>query len=437
MTTPYTSSVSRISALEHEISVTVPALGVNKHLDRVYNEISREARIPGFRPGKVPRSILEKKFSKSALESAKEKLISESFPQALEEHKISPVGNPQIVEVKDVQGNADFSYRIKVEVLPEIEVKDINNLKVSFTPRKFNEADIEAELESARRTHATYVPVEGRSQIQEGDLVDLTYQATCEGKKIEALSHSGRVKFIEDEINSAVFAELTGKSVPCEFSVDYVMDSESDDEEFRGKTAVISGSVQSIKEMKLPALDDEFARDLSSSFTDLEALKGYIRTTLQARLVQQNINNLHRAVSEALIAENPMEIPPLLIENQARNLAWENLSFLGEKKARAFLQEHGSGIIEECKAEARKQIHASMLCMKIAQKNNLSVSEDEIKDAITNEVYRKNLKEAELKKYLTQDRVDSIKQSLLMEKTLQLVASLADKSTAKAASSNV
>lgn len=421
------SRINQISTVEKELFVTVPANLVKKSVDKAYVQIAKEARLPGFRPGKAPRALLEQKFSVSAARHALEDVISVSLREVLAENKIISVSQPSITRTDDFAAGKDFSYDVKVECVPEISLADYDGLKLNVTKFSFDDTDVEKELASVQKMFAPYVQVEGRDSIQDGDFVEGSFIAAFEGVEIAGMSHqeSGLISLNEGEIFPELRVELLTKSVPCDFSVEVLISNDFQDENLRGKIATVTGSAKAIKELKLPTLDDEFARDVSSQFQDLAALKEFITKRLEGEKQQREKDSLFNSVADALLKDNPLEVPPSMIAEQAREIAAQSLGQFGKQEADEFWRMNGEKLFEACKERAKRGLQVLMLSQAIADKENIQLTNEELSEGINKEISRRHLKQAEISKLFNREGVQLFGQQMRADKALELVASRA------------
>jgi len=229
----------------------------------------------------------------------------------------------------------------------------------------------------------------------------------------------------DKELFPEVHAALLNQSVPCDFAVSVIVKEDSPFEKFRGKTLKVSGSVRALKTLKIPALDDEFARDVSSEFKDLEELKEFVKMRLDRERQQRDKNALFESVAEFLVKANHLEIPPSMVEEQARAIAAESLAYFSKEEAQKFWEVNGENMLASCKEKARNSLHIMMLAQAIADKEKIEVTQEEISAEIGQEIARRNMKRAEVEKTFTQDRVRIVAQQLRIDKALEFVASKA------------
>ena len=156
------SEIKDLSSVERELAIVVPGDTVAKELDRAYKELSMKVKLKGFRPGKVPRYVLEQYYKKETEQQVLEKVVNSSFRQAIKNHEISPVNNPAVQAPSELIAGMDFSYSAKVEVKPVIDLKNWEGLALDKTVYTVSDQDIDAELARMREAHAKVAPVVGR-----------------------------------------------------------------------------------------------------------------------------------------------------------------------------------------------------------------------------------------------------------------------------------
>jgi len=244
---------------KREVELEIPAENVQKAAEKVARDIARVARVPGFRPGKAPITLIRRRFAEDIQGEVVQSLVPEYLEKALDEKKMTPVTRPEVDQVQFKEGEP-LKFRAVFEVLPDFELGDYKNLQVSIDEIKIGDEQVEKTIEEMRERGASYVPVEGRS-AKDGDYVLLKLIGTPAegGEPIQAdniLCHLGGEETLEsftENLRGANPGET--KQFESRYPDDYP------DQKLAGKTYNYSVDVQGIKEKKLPELNDEFAKD--------------------------------------------------------------------------------------------------------------------------------------------------------------------------------
>ncbi|MGH9573964.1 MAG: trigger factor [Candidatus Acidiferrales bacterium] len=302
---------------KREIELEIPADNVQKAADKITRDIARVARIPGFRPGKAPATLVRRRFASDIEGEVVQSLVPEYLRKALDEKRILPVTDPQVDKVEFKEGEP-LRFHAIFEVLPEFTLADYRNLEVQIDAVDVNDEQVEKTIEELRERGSTFVPVEGRA-IQDGDYAQIKLHGTPHGggDPVEAdniLCHVGA------EETLASFSEnLRGASVGETKQFEATYPDDYPDESLKGKTYTYKIEVEGIKEKKLPELNDEFAKDATGEgggIATLDELRKKIRVDLEAAKEQRQTAQAREKVLEALIKRNEFPVPESLVEGQ-------------------------------------------------------------------------------------------------------------------------
>jgi trigger factor len=302
---------------KREIELEIPAENVTKATEKVARDLARVARIPGFRPGKAPVTLIRRRFAEDIQGEVLQSLVPEFLEKALDEKKMIPVTRPEVDKVEFKEGEP-LKFRAVFEVLPEFELGDYKNVEVQIDPIEAGEAQIDKAVEEMRERAATFIPVEGRP-AKDGDFVLMKLNGTPvgEGEPVEAdniMCHVGAEETLEsftENLRGANAGET--KKFRTEYPADYP------DEKLKGKTYDYSVEVQSIKEKKLPEVNDEFAKEVAgeaAGVSSLAEMRKKILENLQASKEEQQSGQAKDKILEALVAKHDFPVPQALVEHQ-------------------------------------------------------------------------------------------------------------------------
>ena len=273
--------------------------------------VQREARLPGFRKGKVPRGMIKLHFADDVKQEVARRLIPDVYRQAISEAHIRPVEEPDLQDVR-LEENAPLSFSAVVQIKPAIALGTYRGLSVHHEPKPFRDEEVDEAIAELREQHAEFHGVERAADLK--DLVIVDYTLTPEG--MEPRSETGYSFLVGQgqvmrEIEEAVIGLLPGttRQVGVRFPDDHR------NEGLRGKSGEASVSLREVKEKALPALDDDFAKTVGP-FETLDALRGALRQELEARRARENRRALEEAVADALIAAHQVEVPEALVLRQ-------------------------------------------------------------------------------------------------------------------------
>ncbi len=302
---------------KREIELEIPADNVQKASEKVARDIARLARIPGFRPGKAPVTLVRRRFAEDIQGEVMQSLVPEYLEKALDEQKLVPVTKPEIDHVQFKEGEP-LKFRAVFEVLPEFELGDYKNLQVQVDEIQMGDEQVAKALEEMRERVASYVPIEGRAS-KDGDYVLIKLMGTPVGggDPIQAdniLCHLGGEETLESftrNLRGASAGEI--KQFESRYPDDYP------DPKLAGKTYNYSVNVLDVKEKKLPELNDEFAKDAAGEqggIATLAELRQKVRENLDAAKEHEQTSQAREKILEKLVQQHDFPVPDALIESQ-------------------------------------------------------------------------------------------------------------------------
>jgi len=322
------SSVKKLKNCKHSLEVSLSAEKVQQAFDEVYSDLGKYASVPGFRKGKAPRDLLKLHYSKTAREEVLKKLIPETYEKILEEHKLDPIGYPDVTDVK-LDEKEGFSYRASIETRPEFNLKNYKGLHLKRKSAEVTEADLAKNLEHLREMYSQSVPKEGSSAIPPPKVVD------------------------------------------GEISPNF-----SQDKNFGGQE----------KEKVLPSLDDEFAKDLG--FESLEKMKEAVKENLKSKLEQDSQADLDVQIIDRLLDNVDFEVPETLVDSEKQRLMKDvemrvkYVEALQKKESpdkKFALEEKDKKELEQnALKQAVRQVKAFFVLDKIARAEKIYLKEEEI-----------------------------------------------------------
>ncbi len=371
---------SRISPVVMELSVEVAADEVKVEIEKAYSTLQKKARVRGFRPGKAPRQVLAHLYGAQVMSDVVNALVNDTLPKVLVEQKFQPINQPQVEAGKFDQA-ASFSYKARFEVTPEIGEVSYEGLELSRPPVAVGEDAVVEQLEMLRKQHAAMKAPEPARPAQKGDVVTVDFTLDVDGVALK----DGGGQGVQLEIGSGqtvpeLDAGLVGKNVDEEFEAETKFPAEHPREELRGKTAKFHVKVKDIKERVLPALDDEFAKDVGN-FQTLVELRADIHTKLEKMVKDRSDTVLAEQIVEQLGQKNPVPVPPSLVEQQCRMMEMEllqNARRMGQRPTQADFQK----IHDQVHADSEKKVRAGLLMAAIAQKLGIQVVDADIAKGI-------------------------------------------------------
>ena len=415
------ASVEEISPVKRKISVEIPGDEVVKEVDSFYKDLGKKAKIKGFRPGKVPRNILERYFKDYVKAEVIQKLIEESYPKALSETELQPV-SPPTIDPGEFAGGKPFQYSAVFEIKPDIKLEGYVGLKVEGKKEEVKDEEVEQRLKALQNLHANLTTITEARPIQAGDYVIVDYDAYAEGKPLEG----GKAVDFTVEVGSGQFIptfeeRLIGLKLEEEKDIEVTFPADYGYQKWAGKTVSFHVKIKEIKAKILPPLDDEFAKDLGdSSLEELKAkLKGEIEKEKALALEQQLKNH---AVDQ-LVEGNPFEVPESLVEEQAKAMVSDTkLRLAAQGVALKNLGVSEEKLQGDYRAVAQKQVKTFLILEKIASQEGIAVTDEEAEARLKEISERMHQPFDTVKRYYEKNNLlPEVKAGILRDKTLNFL----------------
>jgi trigger factor len=413
------SQISEISPVLVQVSVEVPWLDVEKAMEGSYSQLGRTAKVKGFRPGKVPRSVLKQLFGSKVKQDVVNTLIEASLGRAVEQHKLTVVSVPPLEAVPVVKQGEPLNFTAKLEVRPKIEKVDIEGITLTRAAINVADEQIEKEIENLRQQHAELVaPTEARP-VQEGDVVTCDYTVSVEGVERPDLAATGRPIDTAGGLLPELKTALIGKSIGETARVELTF-PEAQGGEFGGKPGVFEITLKEIKAKVVPELDDEFAKDLEHE--SLEALRQKTRERLEATARSNSEAELHEQLIEKVLEKNPVELPPSLVAQQEQAMLQEYVRMIRMTGQAPNL---GEDFMTETKDNAARRVRAALLLGAIAQERGIRVEAADLDKRLEEMAQRSGKHVAKLRAELQGERRETLESQILEAKLLEYLLSQA------------
>ena len=400
-----------------ELELEIPAETVQKAVERVAKEFARVARVPGFRPGKAPVTLIRRRFADDIKSEVLQSLVPEQIERAVSENKMVPITQPQVDQV-DFAETGPLKFRASFEVLPTFDLGQYKDLEVEIDDVKIEDADVDKAIEELRDRAATFVPVEGRV-IADGDYAQLKLKGVPAGGG-ETLDAESVLCHVGGEETMDAFNEhLRGASIGDNKNFDVTYPADYPDPNLKGKTYTYAVEVLGIKEKKRPELTDEFAKDLGEGQT-IEELRTKIRQELEhARDHKLNDQTKEKLLTK-MIESHDFPVPEALVEHQMDALLERTVRSLAAQGVdpRAVNVDWVS-LRGKQRDRSIKDVKAELLLDRIATAENIDTTEEEMENEIESLAKRSGESATAVRANLTrQGALDRMKSKLRSEKTL-------------------
>ena len=376
-------TVENLAPCRKLVRVEVEAQKVDETFESVTKEFQKQTALPGFRPGKAPREMIVRKYEKDIEEEVKRKLISDSYRKAVAEQKLDVLGHPDIEEIQFNRGQP-LQFAATIETAPEFVLPEYKNLPAKREARTVTDEDIERALNVLREQQTQFNKVE--RAVQTGDIAVINYTGTCEGKPITDIAPAARglteQKGFWVEVGSNSFIpgfgdQLLGakagdkRTVTVDFPADFVTP------QLAGKKGDYEVEVVEVKEKALPALDETLAKSYGAA--DLAALRQGVRRDLENELTFKHSKDIRGQLVRALLDRVNFELPETAVSQETRNVVYDIVQENQKRGVkREVIEKQKEQIFSAVTHSAKERLKVAFLMQKIAEKENIKVSQEEI-----------------------------------------------------------
>lgn len=422
-------TVEDLSSVKKTLHIEIPQEQVVRELDSAYNKLKKTARIKGFRPGKAPRTVLERMFKKDVYADVSSRLIQESFVDAIKKTELKIVGSPK-VDPTELSAGAPYRYDATVEVKPDIEEIDFKGLKLNKSIYTVSEEEIDLQLKALQKKLAQQKPLEESRPAREGDHVLITYEGLKGGKPFAETQRTENFSLkigdgrILGDFDAGLVGMQTGenKEIKVTFPADYF------NAKLAGLEIDFQVTLEQIREEVLPKIDDDLAKK-AGNYDSLDDLKQRIRQNLEQGYAKRVEQELNEQIFKSLIEKAEFEVPQVMvdyeleaiIEDAERSFAYRNISLedLGLTK---------DSMADKYRDTAVKQVKRHLILDKIIDQEKLTLSDDELDAGLKDmaDAFQQPLEQ--IKGYYTQntDKLEYFKQTLLEKKAIAIIMESSD-----------
>lgn len=370
-------TVEELSPSRRALNVELPPERVAATMEATLKELSRKIHVPGFRRGKVPPQIIQRRFQSNLQEEVLRELIPDSYREALTQVDFTPVSQPRVEDVHFHTGEP-LRYRAVVEVKPPVTVKDYHGIPLERKPVEVTDQEVDRALELLREDAAEYVPREGWPALRD-DLIVLDHEGAIHGKPFKGgsgknltllLGRGGYLPGFEEQVVGLQKGDH--KQFRLTFPADFPR------KDLAGRIAEFAVTIKEVKKRRVPDLDDDFARTVGDA-DSVAALRDKLRGELKARKTREQEADLKRTLLEKLAAAHQVELPEALVEAEAASLVQEMLGRVQASGGRVQgLAENAEALTARAFEVARRRVKESLLLEAVARQESLTVDDAEI-----------------------------------------------------------
>jgi trigger factor len=425
--------VTELGPMKRALKIEVPADEVTQRFARAYTELNRQVSIPGFRPGKAPMALLEKKYAKAVEEDVIRSLVPDYYDRAVRQAGIVPVlvEIPPLERVK-IKRDSPFTFTATVEIKPKIDLRDYkapNPISLKPDKRTVTDEQINRGLEVLREQHARLDAAPAGHAIDDGDYVILDLEGSLDGKPLEGTKKDGQLHKVGS--NAAILGleidrHVTGKHEGEAVTIPQPYPSNHPDHRVAGKTVSFALTIKAVKQKMLPALDDEFAKDCGP-YTSLQEIKDRLQSEMEKALKKEIEETYKDTILKRLVETHHFDLPETLIERELEAIVRQQVQQQqrrGGADPSAVTQDNLKKVRDDNRQEAERRVKIGLILEAIAEKEGLSVTQDDINGEITRLATELRMPTAELVKMIQaggRDSIDELRARILADKALDFV----------------
>ncbi len=409
-------SLEDVGPCRKQLTIEIPAPAVEAETERVVKDFSSQARIPGFRKGKVPQQVVRKRFAEDIEKEVVERLLPRYWKQAQAEKGIEPLLSPEIASLDPIKPGEPLTFKATVEVRPDVELGNLVGFDIPDPSGDPSPMEIEEALDQLRRRFSDWIAVDRpavRGDMARGKIVEIV----AEGDAPEPQPFA--VEIGDSQVWEELTLALTGLTAGREARFEHTEAPQNEGEVPRTRKFEIT--VEAIEERLLPELDDAFAAKVNPSFDAFEELRGAIVDRLTAEKMRARRDARERALLDQLRERYPIELPPGVVRQETENLMRdyaETLHRSGVNLDQANLDWHRIG--HDMEPAAQKRVHARLLLDAVAARESVSVTEDEFERALAALARGQGTTTPALRKALDEDgRLANLRLQLRRDKTIR------------------
>lgn len=417
-------SVEDQSAVKKKLTIEVPQEDVTRELDNAYKELKKNAKVKGFRPGKTPRSVLERLYGKDVRADVSSRLIQDSFIEVLKESEMNVVGMPDI-DPPELKAGEAFTFVATVEVNPELENYTIDGFQLKKTLYRATDEEVDAQLQMLRNNLARMVPIEEDRPVADGDYVVVDYEGLKDGKpfaetqRTENFSMKIGDGMIHPDIDAGLIGLKAGESteVSVQFADDYF------NKKLAGLAITFLIDLKEIREQHLPEIDDEMAKRLGQ-FESLDDLKAKINENLAMGYNKRQEQELNEQIFKALLDQQEFEVPESMVAHELENIVAEaKQKFAYHNTSMEELGLNDEQLSTNYRETAVNQVRRHMILGKIISQESLAISDDELENGYQEMADSFNQPVDVIKQFYAQnpERIDVFKHALLEKQAIKLI----------------
>ncbi len=412
--------------LSRSYRVKIPATDLESRVTTRLQEIGKDVKMPGFRPGKVPIAMLRKKYGQSVMGEVVEQAVNDAASKTIQDNELRPAASPSVEDVKFEEGT-DLEYTLNIELLPEFELIDFAKISLERPVAEPEDKQVDEALERLTQGQKRGQDLKRKRKARKGDLMTFDFDGSVDGERRPGMQADD----FELELGSGRFIEgfedqLIGNSIGDDVTVNVTFPENYGEQSLAGKDAVFEVKVKNIQELVSPEIDDEFAKSFGKETVD--ELKEAVKEQLKTEFDQLSRNRMKRDLLDKLADKFDFDVPPRMAENEFEQI-WKQIQ---EAKEQGHLTgEDAKKSEDELKAEykeiAQRRVRLGLVLSEVGRKNEIEVGQDELTRAMLDEARRYPGQEAQVIEYYQKnpDALASLRAPIFEEKVVDFIVEMA------------
>lgn len=412
------STIEEVNAVQRRVKVDIAEDAVSEAFNLMYQDIRKKAEIKGFRKGKAPMAMIRKMYGDAVAGDVFQKLIQDNLFGAIEENQLRPVAQP-VIETTDMPKNGEgYSFSAIIDVMPPLNIDGYKDLSCSIEVLELNDDLVNEELGYIARQKAKTKPVEDGAVVGDGHMITMSHTATLDGENLAQME----VKDAQVEIGAKQLLEdletaFRGMKVGESKDVDVTLPENYGDKDLANKTLKFNISVSDVKEVVLPEMDDELAKDLGME--TLDELKNNIQQRLEHQLSQSKRQQIEGQLMDQILNKNEFEVPPSIVDQVIDSMIGE-MGFQNDKEKKNAMA--NKDLRDRCRDQAKRRAQNTLALLEIAEKEKIQVTDDDIDDHIKKMVPSGSDEiKPDVLANMRQSLAPQLKENLIFEKTMNFI----------------
>ena len=408
--------------IDREYEITIPSNDIDAKITSKLNEVGKQVKIPGFRPGKVPMGLLKKRFGASVRSEILETTLQESTQKLFEERNLKPATQPKIDLISFEDGN-DLEFSVSLQLIPEIELTDMSSFKVEKLISHVSDNDVEDATKKMAENNKKSVPLTNRKTTKDGDLVVIDFVGFKDDKEFEG----GKAEDYKLELGSGSFIpgfeeQLVGIKVDSKKDIKVKFPDNYENDHLKGQDVLFKIKLKSIESLQVPEVDEEFSK--SMGFESLKDLKDAVKNQINKDYEYLSRMKVKREMLDFLAENNKFDVPSTMVDEQF-DLIWKNI--LQAKESNSLDEKDKKMSDEELekyyKNIAERRVKLGLILSDVGDKNNLSIGPEELSQAISREASRFPGQEQHVMEYYKSNpqALEQVRAPLLEDKVIDFL----------------